>query len=161
VAALIAIGACHEPESTGPTAADPGADIALAITPVTAVINLTNHAAIQEAAAVSGDVVVWVDNRTGNRDIWGCRLTGGLDSCARGAVNLTNDPAEQSEPAVDGGIVVWRDARLGLNNNEIFGCDVSSASGGLAHCAGHAVNLSQTLLLQFRPTIHPPPARYR
>ena len=155
VLASIALGCSGGEGPTGPGPSKPthGGGVSAVITASGSPTNLTPNTSQQESPAVSGDVVVWVDHRTGNADIWGCNIAGGLDACASGAVNLTNDPFDQVEPAVSGSIVVWRDTRLGPTNHEIYGCDISAAAGGLAHCADHAVDLSNTIGLQFMPAM--------
>ncbi len=68
---------------------------------------------------VSGDFVVWVDNRYGDDDILG------YDAAADYTFDVCADAggAVQDQPAVSGDTVVWRDAR----NAETLGTDIYGA----------------------------------
>ena len=70
----------------------------------------------QTAPDVSGDFVVWVDSRYGDKDILG------YDSAADYTFDVCADTqgAVQDQPAVYGNTVVWRDAR----NAETTGTDI-------------------------------------
>ena len=60
----------------------------------------------QRDADVSGNIVVWEDQRTGNWDIYGYNLSSKSEF-----VITTNQTAYNSDntPAIDGDIVVWTD----------------------------------------------------
>ncbi len=80
---------------------------------------------------ISGAVVVWQDDRSGDADIYSDDLRTGTET------RVTDDPAEQSMPRVDGSLVVWQDDRNGSDNTDIYAYDlatqdqlqVTSASG--------------------------------
>jgi beta propeller repeat protein len=70
---------------------------------------------------VSGDFVVWVDNRYGDKDILGYDAAADytFDVCADAA------GAVQDQPAVSGDTVVWRDARNAeTSGTDIYGYDL-------------------------------------
>ena len=56
---------------------------------------------------ISGNTVVWADNRNGNWDIYAYNLQ------TRKELAITTDPEDQFSPAIDGIIVVWVDERNG------------------------------------------------
>ncbi|MFT4110729.1 hypothetical protein [Propionicimonas sp.] len=60
-------------------------------------------AATAETCDISGDVVVWVDDRTGAAQVYA------LDLGTRAATPVTSAPAGPSAPRVDDGLVVWQD----------------------------------------------------
>jgi len=60
-----------------------------------------------DAVAIDGDVVVWSDDRSGNRDIYG------YDLGTASEFAVCTDPSGQYLPAVSGGLVVWEDDRNG------------------------------------------------
>lgn len=75
--------------------------------------------------AVSGDRIVWEDDRNGNDDIFLFDLsTGSLRA-------LDTDGADQTSPDIHGSLVVWRDERLGRGTPEAFVHDVTTGTGGL------------------------------
>ena len=59
----------------------------------------------QRLPAVSGGLVVWQDNRNGDWDIYGARLTGNQ---AGAGVADRDRPRQQTTPAVSGNNVVWQ-----------------------------------------------------
>ena len=67
---------------------------------------------------ISGNIVVWTDDRSGNEDIYG------YDLSTQTEFSICTDPNDQSHPAVSGNIVVWRDNRNG--NYDIYGYDIST-----------------------------------
>lgn len=67
----------------------------------------------QTQPAISGNIVVWTDERNGNKDIYGYNLSSGKE------FQVTTDPADQESPAIFGGTVVWADKRNG--NWDIYG----------------------------------------
>lgn len=69
-----------------------------------------------DAIDMSGNAVVWVDQRHGNNDIYWCDVVTGEER------RLTSDRADQQSPAIDGDRVVWADERWG--DYDIYGCVV-------------------------------------
>ncbi len=59
---------------------------------------------------VSGNFVVWVDNRSGNLDIYG------MDLRTREEFPIATGPAEQNEPRIDGNTVLWTERSDGKSN---------------------------------------------
>jgi beta propeller repeat protein len=70
--------------------------------------------------AIYKDVIVWVDCRNGNRDIYGFNLLTHQEA------QLTWDTNSQQSPALYGDVMVWEDTRNG--NYDIYGCTLSSAA---------------------------------
>jgi beta propeller repeat protein len=66
---------------------------------------------------VSGELVVWSDDRNDDRDIYGYDLAAGVEFpvCVK--------EGSQTNPAIDGNIVVWVDGRNG--NRGIYGARIS------------------------------------
>ena len=75
-------------------------------------VQITSGPAARRFAAISGERVVWEDERNGNADIYLFDLSTGEE------IQLTSDPATQADPAISGNRVVWEDFRSGLP--EIF-----------------------------------------
>ncbi len=77
--------------------------------PSGAFLQVTNDSADQVNPDISGDLVVWQDNRSGNSDIFRYNLTDGA------VTQITTDPADQANPAVSGisRLIVWEDNRNG------------------------------------------------
>jgi beta propeller repeat protein len=72
----------------------------------------------QQMSAVSGNIVVWTDKRSGNNDIYMKDLSTGIES------PIVTDPASQSWPHIQGNKVVWTDGRNG--NNDVYLKDLST-----------------------------------
>jgi beta propeller repeat protein len=64
--------------------------------------------------AISGDFVVWTDERNGNRDVYGYDLVAGVEF----PIAVADGP--QDAPSVDGATVVWSDGR-GDNRDIVMG----------------------------------------
>ena len=84
------------------------------------------------APALYGDMVVWVDCRNGNEDIFGYNIATGEE------FQITSNEKDQKSPAIYENIVVWEDNRNG--QWDIYGMDIS----GLTPTGG---NESRTILL--------------
>ncbi|MBU7047823.1 MAG: restriction endonuclease [Theionarchaea archaeon] len=64
-------------------------------------------------------IVIWEDERNGNKDIYRCRLTEGEnDIVVEKEFNITENPFDQQNPAIFGNIIVWQDSRNG--NEDIY-----------------------------------------
>ena len=66
--------------------------------------------------AIYDDIVIWVDERNGNSDIYGYNLS------TREEFPITTNPFEQYFPAIYEKIIVWTDTRHG--NEDIYGYDL-------------------------------------
>ncbi|WP_166397032.1 hypothetical protein [Rubrobacter marinus] len=71
----------------------------------------------QTNPAISGDTVVWEDDRNGRKTIYGKDLASAEAEFSVGAAS-----AWQDMPAISGSLVVWR--QEGANNHDIFGRDL-------------------------------------
>jgi hypothetical protein len=80
----------------------------------------------QTDPAIAGDgaggaVITWLDNRSGNADIYAQRLSAaGMPRWSRDGILISESQGDQRNPALigdgsGGGIIVWRDARNGTN----------------------------------------------
>lgn len=70
--------------------------------------------------AVSGNFVVWQDNRNGNWDIYG------YDLLTQTEFPVATSVGDQMRPTIDGNIVVWEDYRNG--NGDIYGAYIPEPS---------------------------------
>ncbi|MFZ3382424.1 MAG: Ser-Thr-rich GPI-anchored membrane family protein [Candidatus Methanoperedens sp.] len=70
---------------------------------------ITTNIANQEYPAISGNRIVWGDNRNGNWDIYMYDLSNKIER------QITSNLDQQVSPAIDGDRIVWRDYR---NRNE-------------------------------------------
>ena len=74
----------------------------------------------QACPKVSGDIVVWTDERNGNGDIYGYNLS------TKTEFPICTNEAYQGWADICGNIVVWHDARNG--NYDIYGYDLSTGT---------------------------------
>ncbi|HSA23738.1 MAG TPA: hypothetical protein P5076_19915, partial [Myxococcota bacterium] len=79
---------------------------------------LTEDPANQRRPAISGDRVVYEDDRNGDLDIYLYDLAAGVEQ------RLTDDPAIQRKPSISGDRVVWEDHRAG--NADIYLHDLAT-----------------------------------
>jgi beta propeller repeat protein len=68
--------------------------------------------------SIWGSLVVWVDNRNRDQDIYGYNLK------TRTEFPICTSPGDQNSPAIDGDKVVWVDQRDGYNNPVIHGARI-------------------------------------
>jgi len=68
--------------------------------------------------SISGNKIVWEDNRNGNSDIYMYDLSTNQEK------QITTDPNEQSFPSISGDKIVWQDYRNG--NSDIYMYDLST-----------------------------------
>jgi len=61
----------------------------------------------QRNPALSGNIVVWADDRNGNWDIYG------YDISTKTEFQITDNTADQENPDISGHTVVWEDKRYG------------------------------------------------
>ncbi|MHC4501506.1 MAG: hypothetical protein ACYS21_20650, partial [Planctomycetota bacterium] len=73
---------------------------------------------LQEEPDISGNIVVWHDDRKGNSDIYG------YDLLNQSEFAITTDTNHQYDPAVSGSIVVWEDVRH--VDDSIYGYDLAT-----------------------------------
>jgi beta propeller repeat protein len=66
---------------------------------------------------ISGEIVVWADNRNGNMDIFGYNLSTGEE------FPICLEAGDQTSPRIDGNRVVWLDGRF--NTGEIYGTQLA------------------------------------
>ena len=66
---------------------------------------ITTNEKNQRSPEIYGDIVVWVDERNGNEDIYGYNLS------TQEEFPITTEPHGQSSPAIYQDIVVWADTR--------------------------------------------------
>ncbi|MDH4179267.1 MAG: S-layer homology domain-containing protein, partial [Armatimonadota bacterium] len=86
------------------------------------VIRITDDLGDQTMPAMSGQKLVWQDNRNGNWDIYFYEIP--ETPAITPGVRLTDDPADQMMPAISGDLVVYQDNRGG--NWDIYLLDLSS-----------------------------------
>jgi len=82
---------------------------------------ITTETAAQVYPAIYGDIVVWMDARSGtNYDIWGYNLK------TKQEFQITTHTSYQYSPAIYGDIVVWEDNRNGAANYDIWGYNLKT-----------------------------------
>jgi beta propeller repeat protein len=79
---------------------------------------ITTNASDQMFPAISGDKIVWTDNRNGNRDIYMYDLTTNTET------QITTNTSDQWSPRISGDRIVWQDGRN--ITNDIYMYDISS-----------------------------------
>jgi beta propeller repeat protein len=88
----------------------------------------------QRAPSVSGNIVVWYDERNVNADIYGYDLSTSTE------FPICTDSSDQYTPSVSGSIVAWHDGRnssydiYGVRLEEPLSVEITSATPN--HCAG-------------------------
>jgi PGF-pre-PGF domain-containing protein len=76
--------------------------------------SITDNPASQEKPSISGDYIVWQDNRNGNWDIYLHRRSTGEET------QLTTDPGKQWMPIVRGNYVAWYDDSTSSTNIVLY-----------------------------------------
>ncbi|MBI5663868.1 MAG: thrombospondin type 3 repeat-containing protein [Nitrospirae bacterium] len=79
---------------------------------------ITSNNTTQYSPAISGNRMVWQDNRNGNDDIYMYDISTGLET------RITSDTNAQFSPAISGNRIVWQDNRNG--NSDIYMYDIST-----------------------------------
>jgi beta propeller repeat protein len=79
---------------------------------------ITNNESNQIDPAISGDVVVWQDERNGDWDIHMYNLSASIET------RITTNKSNQTKPAIYGDRIVWQDERNG--NWDIYMYDLST-----------------------------------
>ena len=80
---------------------------------------VTESSGDQRCPAIYGDIVVWMDERNFNSDIWGYSLS------ANQEFQITADPHGQRCPEIYEDIVVWMDNRNGYG--DVYGYNLSTS----------------------------------
>jgi beta propeller repeat protein len=87
---------------------------------------ICDNLSAQSLPAIDGSLAVWVDERSGNMDIYAKVLPGGSEQ------QICIEYGIQSNPAVSGSVIVWQDGRkqfIGIDlDNDIYGYDFSSGA---------------------------------
>ena len=85
-------------------------------------LRLTNNAGNQQFPSISGQKIVWEDDRNGNFDIYLYDVGTGQTT------RLTDDPKDQVAPRISGNRVVWQDYRNseGMGNPDIYILDMET-----------------------------------
>lgn len=85
------------------------------------ITQLTSTPSYEEGLDISGDKIVWYENRSGNTDIYMFDTTTGVET------RITSDPAIQRKPAIDGDRIVWEDFRYGhFQESDIVMYDITT-----------------------------------
>lgn len=71
---------------------------------------------------ISGDVVVWQDDRSGDADIFS------YDLRTRAETRITSETTAQTMPRVDGDLVVWQDDPTGTGDTDIRAADLTTGA---------------------------------
>jgi len=79
---------------------------------------ITTNSSNQGTASISGNLIVWSDDRNGNADIYLYDLNTNTEK------QITTNSSSQYNPAISGNLVVWQDYRNG--NNDIYLYDLDT-----------------------------------
>ncbi|RJQ33004.1 MAG: hypothetical protein C4562_01800 [Actinobacteria bacterium] len=80
--------------------------------------NLTSDSFEQLLPSISGDTIVYQDNRNGNWDIYVYGITTQKEQ------RITSNASDQTEPTIDGNMIAWTDNRNG--NKDVYGYDLET-----------------------------------
>ena len=69
---------------------------------------------------IQDSILVWVDNRNGNADIYGRNLVTGKE------IVVVTNAAPQDKPRVGAGLIAWEDFRNGPENRDVYALDIAS-----------------------------------
>jgi len=72
---------------------------------------LLNYA--QERPDIDGNMIVWEDDRNGNKDIYFGKVDEFRELSAYTGKQITTNPASQEKPSISGDYIVWQDYRNG------------------------------------------------
>jgi beta propeller repeat protein len=89
-----------------------------AVTGAESLITINTSSSRQMVPAISGDRIVWQDDRNGNWDIYLYDLGTGIET------RVTTDSGAQTNPDIDHDLIVWQDGRNG--NNDIYLYNISN-----------------------------------
>ncbi len=109
---------------------------------------ITSNPAPQWSAAISGNRIVWVDERLGNPDIFMCVYDPTAGTCP--AEPVTTHPSRQEAPAIEGDRVVWMDDRRG--NWDIYFRDLVNQSPELQAIGDRTVEARSTVTITVKAT---------
>jgi beta propeller repeat protein len=82
-------------------------------------VKIGTSESVQGHPSISGDRIVWQDNRNGNEDIYLWNLATQTET------RITTDPNDQENPSISGNWIVWEDYRHGVNP-EIYLYDLTT-----------------------------------
>jgi len=86
-------------------------------------VQITEDASYQERPFISGNKIVWEDNRNANKDIYM------YDLLTNKEVQITTDSSNQHSPSVYESKIIWEDHRSG--NGDIYLCDLEGNTGDI------------------------------
>ncbi|MBF0384477.1 MAG: hypothetical protein HQL27_01270 [Candidatus Omnitrophica bacterium] len=93
-------------------------------------VQITTDPHFQQKPAISGDLVVWEDQRNGNNDIYFYDLTSGIET------QITDEFAYQGTPDIDGDYIVWEDMRNGNRDVYLYNV-VTQTEMAVTHDSSH------------------------
>ena len=89
----------------------------------------------QDHPDVDGNMIVWEDDRDGDKDIYFGTIDGFRESPGYTGERITADPARQERPSISGNYIVWQDNRHG--NPDIYLYDrLNATETQLTTCTG-------------------------
>jgi len=101
-------------------------------------IQITTNSSRQDRVAISGDMIVWLDDRTGNYNVYVCDITNAgtdmtawcntLEEDGGGLRQITADSSGKRRPAISGSVIVWSDL------STIYMCDLGLEDGEAGSC---------------------------
>jgi len=96
-----------------------GGEVLMYDVPSSTLTTVSPGTAERQSPAISGDVIVWLDHRNGNWDVYGYDIADGMEFpvCVGGW--------NKEAPAISGDVVVWQDGRNG-GNWDIYAYDLGT-----------------------------------
>jgi len=98
-------------------------------------IRITTIPSSQEHPAISGDIIVWGDERNKNEDIYMCDLSlnGEYGGCHDDdeKIQITSDASDQYNPTISGDIIVWEDYRNENSDSYMYNLSADEDDDGI------------------------------
>jgi len=94
-------------------------EVAMYDVPSSTVTTISPGPSMRYSPAISGDVIVWVDDRNGNLDIYGYDLSTATE------FPVCTATGDQEIPSISGDVVVWQDKRGGTDW-DVYAYDLST-----------------------------------